>query len=146
MGMTDLSWQQVSGAFARKYESARGLAWVSGPHYVHLADIAEWVNLQDGDNAEIVKRLLDNWFDTKWAMKVDYKPKFLAENLGSVYSPVAVPPSEEPNEEAINAQRIAQRRRENDRELHRKLEGHGETATAPPADLEAMLAGIGRKV
>jgi hypothetical protein len=109
---------------------------------MHLADIAEWVNLQDGDSRQVAKRLLDNWFSTKWAMKVDYKPKFLAENLGSVYSPVAVPPDEEPDPEATNARRLKEHRQQKERELERQISGSG--AVPPPGTLDEMMAKIGR--
>jgi hypothetical protein len=144
--MTDLSWQQLSGAFARRYVAARGMAWVSGPHYMHLADIAEWVNLQKGDSKVIAAKLLDNWFETKWAMKVDFKPKFLAENLGSVFNPVVVPVEEEPNEELINARRLRDRRQQKQQELERKFAHAEQGAVPPPGSLEDMMAGIGRKL
>jgi hypothetical protein len=111
---------------------------------MHLADIAEWVNLQDGAGDQIAKRLLDNWFNTKWAMKVDYKPKFLAENLGNIYSPVAVPPDEEPDPEAINARRLKEHRQQKERELQRQISGDG--AVPPPGTLDEMLATIGRQL
>lgn len=142
--MHELTWQQVAGAFSRRYEAKRGMAWVPGPHYTHLEDIAEWVNLQDGDRKKLAARLLDNWFDTKWAMKVDYKPKFLAENLGSVYNPVAVPIEEEPNEDAINARRLKERRERDQQELERKLSRDLDEAVPPPESLEAMMARIGK--
>jgi hypothetical protein len=142
--MNELTWQQVAGAFSRRYETKRGMAWHYGPHVQHLTDIAEWVNLQKGDRKEIAKRLLDNWFDTRWAMKVDYKPKFLAENLGSVYNPVAVPIEEEPNEDAINARRLKERRQQEQRELEKKFAADVQEAVPPPESLEAMMARIGK--
>ena len=86
--------------------------------------------------------MLDNWFAARWAMKVDYKPKFLAENLGNVYSPVAVPVEEEPDADAINARRLKEHRQQKERELERQISGAG--AVPPPGTLEEMMATIGR--
>ena len=77
---------------------------------------------------------------------MDYKPKFLAENLGSVYSPPAVKRKDEPDDEAINAKRQQDHRQERDRELTRKLWSHTDTAAAPPESLEEMMATIGKTV
>ena len=120
------------------------MAWHYGPFVQHLTDIAEWVNLQKGDGRAIAKKLLDNWFDTRWAMKVDYKPKFLAENLGSVYNPPAVPVEDEPDADAINARRLKERRQQQQVELQRKLSRELDEAVPPPESLEAMLARIGK--
>jgi len=139
------TWQRIAGEFSRHYETKRGMAWHYGPFVQHLADIAEWVNLQKGDGREITKKLLDNWFSTRWAMKVDYKPRFLAENLGSIYNPPVVPVEDEPNEDAINARRLKQRRIQEQSSLEQKLQGHSETAAKPPA-LDELLGKIGRKV
>ena len=139
------TWQRIAGEFSRRYETKRGMAWHYGPFVQHLTDIAEWVNLQKGDGREITKKLLDNWFDTRWAMKVDYKPRFLSENLGSVYNPPAVPIEDEPNEDAINARRLKQRRIQEHTQLTQKLQGHSETAAKPPA-LDELLGKIGRKL
>ena len=138
------TWQRIAGEFSRRYETKRGMAWHYGPFVQHLTDIAEWVNLQKGDGREITKKLLDNWFDTRWAMKVDYKPRFLSENLGSVYNPPAVPIEDEPNEEAINARRLRDRRKQEQSELQRKLSRELDEAVPPPESLEAMLARIGK--
>jgi len=142
--MTEITWQQVAGAFSKRYEFKRGMAWFYGPHVQHLTDIAEWVNLQNGNRLLLMARLLDNWFDTKWAMKVDYKPKFLAENLGSVYNPVAVPIEEEPNEDAINARRLKERRQQEQQKLERKFADDVSEAVPPPGSLEEMMAKIGK--
>lgn len=139
-----ITWQQVAGAFSKRYEVKRGMAWHYGPHVQHLTDIAEWCNMQDGDRRKIAARLLDHWFDLKWAMKVDYKPRFLAENLGSVYNPVAVPIEEEPDADAINARRLRDRRRQEQQELERKFSDDQNKAVPPPESLDAMLARIGR--
>ena len=143
-----VTWQQTAGAFARRYETRRGMPWAYGPHVQHLTDIAEWCNLHSsrgGDPKKIAAKLLDNWFDLKWAMKVDYKPRFLAENLGSVYNPPVVPVEDEPNEDAINARRLKQRRIQEQSTLEQKLQGHSETAAKPPA-LDELLGKIGRKL
>lgn len=142
--MTDITWQQVAGAYAKRYQAVRRMAWLPGPHVQALIEIAEWINLQEADSKEVGTRLLDNWFDTRWAMKVDYKPKFLTENLGAVYNPPAVPLEEEPSPEAINAQRVRARRAEEEKELDAKLRGNQEGAVPPPGSVEEMIAGIGR--
>jgi hypothetical protein len=107
-------------------------------------DTAEWVNMQKGDGRQIAKRLLDNWFELKWAAKMDYKPRFLAENLGAVYNPPAVEIEDEPNEDAINARRLKQRRQQEMDELAKKLARDLEEAVPPPGSLEDMMASIGR--
>lgn len=142
--MTDIDRHQVAGAFCKRYEDKRHMAWVPGPHIQHLMDIADWCNLQAGDSEQVGARLLDNWFDTKWAAKVDYKPKFLAENLGSIYNPVAVPVEEEPDADAINARRLKERRQRDQHELEAKLSKDLDAAVPPPESLEAMMARIGR--
>lgn len=144
--MTDITWQQVAGSFAKRYQARRHMVWHHGPHVQAFVEITEWVNMQEGDSKEIAKRLLDNWFETKWAMKVDFKPRFLDENIGAIYNPPAVTTEDEPNPEAINARRIRDRQAAEDRELDQKLRGHQEGAVPPPGSLEDMLAGIGRKV
>ena len=138
------TWQRIAGEFSRHYETKRGMAWHYGPFVQHLTDIAEWVNLQKGDGRAITKKLLDNWFELKWAMKVDYKPRFLAENLGSVYNPVAVPIEEEPNEDAINAIRLKEHRERQEAEMMRKLAKDSNEAVPPPGSLEEMMASIGK--
>jgi hypothetical protein len=107
-------------------------------------DTAEWVNMQKGDGRQIAKRLLDNWFELKWAMKVDYKPRFLAENVGSVYNPPAVEIEDEPNEDAINARRLKQRRQQKQQALEQKFAHSEAGATPPPGTLDEMMASIGR--
>jgi len=140
-----MTWQRIAGEFSRRYEHKRGMAWHYGPHIQHLTDIAEWCNMQSGDSKQIAAKLLDNWFDgPKWHQRVDYKPKFLAENLGSVYNPVAVPLEEEPDAEAINARRLKERRQRDQRELEQKLSRELDEAVPPPESLDAMLARIGK--
>jgi hypothetical protein len=138
-----ITWQQVAGAFSHRYETRRGMAWHYGPHIQHLTDIAEWCNMQSGDPKKIAAKLLDNWFELKWAMKVDYKPKFLAENLGAVYNPVAVPIEEEPDADAINARRLKERRQQEMDALAKKLARDLDEAVPPPGSLEDMMARIG---
>ena len=135
----------LAGEFARRYERKRNMPWFPGAHVQSLEDIMMWLELMEGDSLEVARKLLDNWFGTKWAAKVDYKPRFLAENLGSVYSPPVVPVEDEPNEDAINARRLEARRREEQAELQRKLRGHSEGACTPPP-LEDLIGKIGRKV
>ena len=143
--MTELKWQQVGGAFAKRYTKKRNMPWAPGSHWSHLDEIAQWVNMMEEPNDKVLARLLDHWFDLKWAMKVDYKPRFLAENLGSVYNPPVVPVEDEPNEDAINARRLKQRRIQEQSTLEQKLQGHSETAAKPPP-LDELLGKIGRKV
>ena len=138
------TWQKMAGGFSRRYEAKRQLAWHYGPHQQHLIDIAEWVDRQDGDTATVAGRLLDNWFALEWAAKMDFKPRFLAENLGSVYPPPVVQRKDEPDAEAINAKRLLAQRQEKDRELARKLAAHTDTAAPPPDSLEEMMARIGK--
>ena len=139
-----MTWQKVAGAFAKRYEKKRGLAWHYGPHVQHLEDVAEWIDRQDGSGPAVAKRLLDHWFDLDWAQRVDYKPKFLAENLGSVYAPPVVKREDEPDANAINARRLRDRRQQNDRELAQRLASHADTAAPPPGSLEEMMANIGK--
>ena len=139
-----MTWQKVAGAFNKRYEVKRELAWHYGPHQQHLIEIAEWVDRQSGDGLTIAKRLLDNWFDTHWAAKVDYKPKFLAENLGSVYSPPVVERKDEPDAEAINARRLAESRRQKEMEVEAKLAENRRKPVPPPGSLDEMMATIGK--
>jgi hypothetical protein len=107
-------------------------------------DTAEWVNMQKGDGRQIAKRLLNNWFDLKWAAKMDYKPRFLAENLGSIYNPVVVPVDEEPDADAINARRLKERRQQEQQKLEATFARSKEGAVPPPGTLDEMMASIGR--
>lgn len=129
---------RVAGAFARRYEAARAMPWNYGAHTQHLEEIAQWIDrqaqLSGQAHAEIGKRLLDNWFATDWAKRVDYKPRFLNENIGTVYNPPAVKREDEPDPEAINARRIRQRQMQEQAELERKLRNNEEKAYVPPKD------------
>jgi len=141
-----MTWQKVAGAFAKRYEKKRGLAWHYGPHVQHLEDVAEWIDRQDGSGPTVAKRLLDHWFGLEWAQRVDYKPKFLAENLGSVYAPPVVKREDEPDADAINARRLKERRKQEMDELAKKLARDLDEAVPPPGSIEDMLSKIGRKL
>jgi hypothetical protein len=137
---------QLNGAFARRYEAKRQMAWAYGPHLGHMQEVCDWVNSgsKEGPKARAA-RLLDNWFATDWAAKVDYKPRFLAENLGAVYNPPVVKREDEPDPEAINERRLREHRQREQAELDRKLSEHANTSTKPPP-LEELVGKIGRKI
>ena len=73
-----LTWQQIAGAFSKRYESTRGLAWHYGPHVQALEDVAAWVNKQSGDTKSVAVRLLDAFFANNYAATRDFPPKLLA--------------------------------------------------------------------
>lgn len=83
----DLTWQQVSGAFAKRYREARQLEWFSGPHVQHLMDITDSLNRQPGDIRENGKTLMDNFFADSFARKVDFPPAMLAKQFGKFLRP-----------------------------------------------------------
>ena len=77
----ELTWQNVSGAFAARYRKARGLVWVSGPHVQAMIDIADAINSQEGDPKQMGKKALDNFFADDFAAKAGFPAGLLSKQF-----------------------------------------------------------------
>ena len=130
------TWQKVAGAFSKRYQSIRKLAWNPSPHVTSLDAVAMFIDqqaaIEGGDVRAIGARLLDAFFSDPYAKKLDYPPGLLAKKCGTYYNPPAVSIEDEPDAEAINAKRIRERRLQEQRELEAKLNGNAESACKPP--------------
>jgi hypothetical protein len=82
-----LAWQQVSGAYAKRYEKARGLAWSSGAHVQALSDIADQLSRQDGDHLAHLARMLDAFFADDYVRERDFPLGLLAKQFGRFFKP-----------------------------------------------------------
>lgn len=147
--MEPVTYQQLGGAFTRRYQTARGIAWYMGAHVQALTDIARWCNAQaeieKRPARDVAKKLLDQFFEDQYAQKQDYPPRLLAAQCGRYYAPPVIKLEDEPDHEAINLRRIQEHRKQSEWELLRKLELDSRNKVKPPP-LEELVSRIGRKV
>ena len=130
-----VTWQQLSGAFANRYQAARGLVWTSGPHVQSLIDIAEALNHQPGDRVNHARTLLDNFFADDFAKKVDFPPAMLSKQFGKFLSP----PEEDGKVDLEDRQRRAQLAERRHQEAKRKAEADHARRVAEKAAQEPEL-------
>ena len=144
------TWQKVAGAFSKRYQSIRNMAWNPSPHVTSLDAVAMFIDqqaqLEDGDVRAIGARLLDAFFSDPYAKKLDYPPGLLAKKCGTYYNPPAVSVDDEPDAEAINARRIREKRLQEQAELERKLRENEAGAYVPAKDeLDGLVSRLMEK-
>jgi hypothetical protein len=100
-----LTWQQVAGAYARRYRAARGIEWHYGAHVQALTEITAALNSQRGSPRDNGKRVFDAFFADEFAKKADFSPGLLAKQFGRYFAPP---------EEGSLAQQEERRRRAED--------------------------------
>lgn len=108
----EITWQQLSGAFARRYQAARGLAWTSGPHVQSLIDVADALNIQPGDRKQHAKTVLDNFFADDFAKKAGFPPGLLAKQFGRYLKPPEEDGKVDRTVQALKAQEAERRYQE----------------------------------
>jgi hypothetical protein len=103
-----ITWQQVAGAYAKRYQALRGIAWHYGAHVQALEDLTAQINSQEGNPRELGKLLMDNFFADDYAKKLDYPPALMAKQFGRYLKPVtedSAAQDDERRKRALEAQR-----------------------------------------
>lgn len=138
-----ITWQQLSGSFARRYQAARNLAWTSGPHVQSLMDIAEAINIQPGDRIQHAKTLLDNFFADDFAKKANFSPGLLSKQFGRYLSPPEEEQKQDRTLQRVKAQEAERRYQEAKRQIEadhaRKVRERGAQA---PQRAKAHLVAV----
>lgn len=107
-----MTWQKVAGAYARRYETARGMAWSPGAHVQALEDVAQFIDAQKGDGPTIGRTILDAFFDDPYAQKLGYPPTMLAKKAGDYLRPPSEDGKPDDQERRKRAQEAERRHQE----------------------------------
>jgi len=75
-----ITWQQVAGAFGKRFEKATQCPWISAPHAQDLIDLATLFNQTDNPRAS-GKQVLDAFFASDKAKEFGYRPSHLVKQF-----------------------------------------------------------------